>query len=59
MPGFLRVLTQNVIVVRIKGHIVLLNIVVEFLSSEDLCNLDELVVVVLALEEGLLLEDHA
>lgn len=44
---------------RIQGHIVLLNIVVEFLSAEDLCNLDELVVVVLALEERLLLEDHA
>ena len=59
VPGFLHVLAQNFIVMIVQSHVVFLDILEEVFSTEDLRDLDELVVVVLALEEGLLLEYHA
>jgi len=44
--------------VSIKSDIVLINIGEKFISSEDLSDLNQLIIVILALEEGLLLEDH-
>ena len=60
-PWFVRdrVLWQNVLIVRVKRQSVLVQVLVEFLSAQDFCNLDELVIVVATLEEGLSLEDHA
>ena len=60
-PGFARdgVLGQEIFIMRVKGKSVLVEVGVEFLCAEDLRNLDELIVVVAALEERLSLEDHA
>ena len=54
-----RVLGQKVIVVGVEDESVLVEVGVELLRAQDLGNLDELVVVVTTLEEGLSLEDHA
>ena len=59
VPGLFRVLPDHVIVLLVESHVILVYISVEFVGAEDLGDLHELVVVVLALEEGLLLEDHA
>ena len=58
VPGFLRVLPNHVIVLLLKRYVVLVNVRVELVRAEHLRDLDELVVVVLALEERLLLKDH-
>lgn len=50
---------QDVIVVAVEGYVVLLDIVEEVVGAEDFSNLDELVIVVLALKERLFLENHA
>lgn len=52
-------LSKDVIVVAVKLDIILLNIGEEFISSEDLGNLDQLIIVVFSLEERLLLKNHA
>jgi hypothetical protein len=44
--------------VSIKSDIVLIHVGEEFISAEDLSDLNQLIIVILALEEGLLLEDH-
>ena len=59
MPGFLGVLADHIIVLLVKCDIVLFDVGEELVCAEDLGDLDELIVVVLALEEWLLLEDHA
>jgi len=59
VPRLLGVLPEDVIVVGVESHAVLVDVGEEFVSAEDLGDLYELVVVVLPLEEGLLLEDHA
>ena len=51
-------LPKDIIVVAVKLHIILFNISEEFISSEHLCNLNQLVIVVFTLEEGLLLKNH-
>ena len=58
VPGFLGVLPNHIVVLLIESHIILVNVSVELICAEHLGNLHELVVVVLALEEWLLLEDH-
>lgn len=50
-------LSENLGVARIQSQIVLLNISVQFFSSEHLRDLYQLILVVRALEEGFLLED--
>lgn len=51
-------LAENVVVVTIQSHVVLLYVRVEVFSSQNFRDLDELVVVVFSLEEWLLLKDH-
>ena len=58
VPWLLGVLSEDVIIVGIESHIVLVDISIELISSEDLGNLHQLIVIVLALEEWFLLEDH-
>ena len=60
-PWFARnwVRWEQVIVDLIEGEAVLVKVGVELLGTENLSDLDELVIVVTALEEGLALEDHA
>ena len=53
------VLGQKIFIVRVKGKSILVQVGVEFFGSEDLGNLDELIVVIATLEERLSLEDHA
>jgi len=52
-------LAQDVIVVTVQLHSVLLDVSKELFSAQNLRNFDKLVVVVFALEEWLLLENHA
>jgi len=59
VPRLLRMLAKDVVVVVVKGHVVLLDISIEVICAEDFCDLDQLVIVVLTLEEWLLLEDHS
>ena len=53
-----RVLRQQVLVVRVEGQSVLVQICVELFGAEDLRDFHQLVIVVAALEEWLTLEDH-
>ena len=59
-PGLVRdrVLRQNVLIVGVESEAILVEILVKLLSAEHFGNLDELVIVVTSLEEGLPLEDH-
>lgn len=52
------VLAEDVVEMRVELESVLLEVLHEVLGTEHLGDDDELVVVVLSLEEGLLLEDH-
>ena len=58
LPSLAWLLSDNVIVVAVKGHIVLFYVSEEFVCAQNLCNLDQLIVVVFSLEERFLLEDH-
>ena len=59
-PGFARnaLLGQQILIMRVKGQTVLVQVGVELLSSENFRDFDQLVVVVAALEEGFTLENH-
>jgi hypothetical protein len=59
MPRFARLLPYDVVVMAVQCHVVLLHIRKEFIRAKHFRNLNELVVVVLALEERFLLENHA
>ena len=58
VPWLLGVLPEDVVVVGVQGYVVLVDVGKQLVSAEHLGDLHELVVVILALEEGLLLEDH-
>ena len=58
LPVLLRELSQRLIVVAVKLHVIAFDILEEFVSAEDLRNLDELIVVVLPLEKWFFLEYH-
>lgn len=58
-PGLACVLSNHVVVLLLQSYIVLINVGIELVCSEDLSDLHQLIVVILSLEEGLLLEDHA
>jgi len=49
---------QNIVVLGVELNIVLVKIVEELIGSQDLGNLNQLIGVALAMEEGLLAEDH-
>ena len=53
-----RLLGQKVRVVRVKRQPVLFEVGIELLSTKHFCDLDQLVIVVAALEEWLALKDH-
>lgn len=59
VPGFLGVLTKDVVIVRVEGHVVLVNVGIKLVCTKDLGDFHKLVVIVLALEEGFFLENHA
>jgi len=59
VPWLAWVLTNDIVVVRIKRHVVFGNIGEEVVSAKNFGNFDQLIVIVLALEERFLLEDHA
>mmetsp|Transcript_2371 Transcript_2371/g.6553 ORF Transcript_2371/g.6553 Transcript_2371/m.6553 type:complete len:237 (+) Transcript_2371:263-973(+) len=59
LPGLLGVAAEDAIEVRIEFQVVGVEVVEEFLRAQDLCDLDELIVVVMAVEEGFLSEDHS
>jgi hypothetical protein len=50
---------EDVVVVAVERDIVLFDVGKQVIGSQHLRDLDQLVVVVLALEEGFLLENHA
>lgn len=59
VPRLLGVLAEDVVVVGVEGDVVLVDVSEELVGAEHLGDLDQLVIVVLTLEEGLLLEYHA
>ena len=58
VPRLLLEAAENVVVLRVQLNLVLVNVVKQVVGAQDLGNLDQLVRVALAVEEGLLAEDH-
>lgn len=58
VPGLLLEAAEDVVVLRVQLNLVLVNVVKEVVGAQDLCDLDQLVRVAVAVEEGLLAEDH-
>lgn len=58
MPGLLLESSENVVILRIQFNFVLINVVKQIISTENLCNLHKLVRVTVPMEERLLSEDH-
>mmetsp|Transcript_15062 Transcript_15062/g.41272 ORF Transcript_15062/g.41272 Transcript_15062/m.41272 type:complete len:243 (-) Transcript_15062:247-975(-) len=58
LPWLSRVPAQNVVELRIELLIVFVEVLKQAVRAQDLGDLDQLIVVVLPLEEGLLLEHH-
>lgn len=58
MPGLFLEAAQDVIVLGVQLDLVLIKVVKQIISAEDLCDLDQLIRVAVAVEEGLLAEDH-
>jgi hypothetical protein len=52
-------LAKDVVIVGVKGNVVLINVSIELISTENFSNFNKLIIIVLALEEGFLLENHA
>ena len=59
VPGFFLMHTQDVVVMAVQGDVVLLNVIEQIVCAQNLGNLHELIVVVLALEKRFLLENHS
>lgn len=49
--------SENLVILRIQGNIVLFEIVIQVICPKDLRDLDQLVIVVMTMEEGFLPED--
>jgi hypothetical protein len=58
VPGLLLESAQNIVVLRIELDFVLVEVVEQIVRSEDLGDLDELIRVAVAMEEGLFPKDH-
>ena len=58
VPGLLLEAAQDVVVLGVELYLVLVQVVEQVVSAEDLGDLDELVGVAVSVEEGLLAEDH-
>lgn len=59
LPRLLGVTSKNTIKVRVQLKIIRIEVVKEFLRTENLCNLYQLVVVVVSVKERFLAEDHS
>jgi hypothetical protein len=59
LPRLFRVAAENAVKVRVEFQVVRVQVVKEFFGAEKLGNLDQLVVIVVAVKEWLLAEDHA
>ena len=59
VPWFAGLCANKIVIVIVQGEAILVNISKEVVSSQNFCNLHKLIVVVAALEEWFLLEDHA
>ena len=59
VPWLLLMNSKNIVIVAIERHVVLLNVVEQVVRAKDLCNLNQLIIVVLSLEEWFFLEDHS
>ena len=59
MPRLLRKPAQNIIILRIELDIVLVQVVEQVFRAEDLSNLHQLIRITIAVEKGLLPENHA
>lgn len=59
LPGLAGLLADDVVVVAVQCHVVLLNVREQVVCAQNLRDLDKLIVVVLTLKEWLLLEDHS
>lgn len=57
LPAFLREPPEDVVVLLIQLNLILVEIVEQVLRAKHLCNLDELVRIAVAVEEGLFAED--
>ena len=57
-PRLTWMVTENIVVMRVQLHTILLHVGEQFVSAKDLCDLYKLIVVVLTLEEGFFLENH-
>lgn len=58
VPGLLLEASQDVVVLCVQLDLVLIQVVEQLVSAENLCDLDKLVRVGVAVEERLLAEDH-
>ncbi len=58
LPALLGKSAEDVVILRVQLDVVLVQIIKQVLRAEHLCDLDELVRVGVAVEEGLLAEDH-
>src|SRR6266480_4816860 len=58
MPTLLRKAAENVVILRVELDIISVQVVKEIFCAQHFCNLDELVRVAVAMEEGLFAEYH-
>lgn len=58
MPWLLLEATKDVVILRVQLDLVLVEVVEQIVGAEDLCDLDELIRVTVAVEKRLLPEDH-
>lgn len=58
VPGFPGETREDLVVLRVKLNVVLVQVLKELLGSKNLGDLHQLVRVAVAVEEGLLAEDH-
>ena len=58
VPGLLLVHAEDVVVVAVEGDVVLLNIIEQIISSQNLGDFNQLIVVIFSLEERLFLKNH-
>jgi len=52
------ILSEKIVILSIQFDIIFLDILEQFICSKDFGDFDELIVVVMAVEEGLFAEDH-
>lgn len=58
VPRLAREAREDIVVLRVQLNVVLVQVFEELLGSQNLGNLDQLVRITVAMEKGLLAEDH-